>query len=204
MTDAEQPQQRAAPVHITKIQSGGKMQAHPLADLLPPMSDLEYAELRDSIRDNGLRQPITLHRDGRILDGRNRARVCDELGRPVASVVFKGTDGEALAFVLDLNLTRRHLNESQRAMIAADLATMRQGARTDIASIEAMSQAEASERVNVSRTSTQRAVLVRDNAIPEIAAAVRQGYMPVSQAVWRSYPFPGNSKLLLKCTTASR
>jgi predicted DNA-binding protein (UPF0251 family) len=87
-----------------------------------------------------------------------------------------------LAFVLDLNVKRRHLNESQRAMIAAELATMRQGARTDLASIEAMSQAEAANRLNVSRSGVQRAALVRDKAIPEIAAAVRQGHMSVSVA----------------------
>jgi N6-adenosine-specific RNA methylase IME4/ParB-like chromosome segregation protein Spo0J len=146
------------------------------------MSEAEYAELRQSIRENGLREPITLHRSGSILDGRHRDRACEELGVPVRTETFAGDDSEALAFVLDLNLVRRHLNESQRAMIAADLATMRQGARTDLASIEAMSQSDAADRLNVSRTSTQRAVIVRDMAIPEIADAVRQGHMPVSQA----------------------
>lgn len=158
-------------------QAQQRSEPHPLADLLPSMTDAEYIELRSSIRANGQREPITLHRDGRILDGRHRARACAELGLAVASQVFAGPDGAALAYVLDMNL-----NESQRAMIAAELATMRQGARTDIASIEAMSQAEAADRVNVSRTGVQRAVIVRDKAIPEIADAVRQGHMPVSQA----------------------
>jgi hypothetical protein len=63
---------------------------HPLADVLPPMTAKEYAELRDSIRVNGQREPITLHSDGRILDGRHRARACAELGMPVASKTFAG------------------------------------------------------------------------------------------------------------------
>jgi hypothetical protein len=100
---------------------------HPLADLLPAMSEAEYAELRDSIRENGLRQPITLHHDGRLLDGRHRARICAELGIEPDTETFEGTDSEALAYVLDLNLTRRHLSESQRAMIAARLATLGRG-----------------------------------------------------------------------------
>jgi N6-adenosine-specific RNA methylase IME4/ParB-like chromosome segregation protein Spo0J len=165
-----------------KVKSMTGPKSHPLAYVLPPMTDAEYAELRDSIRANGQREPITLHSDGRILDGRHRARACAELGVPVASKTFDGQDGEVLAYVLDLNLARRHLNESQRAMIAAELATMRQGARTDLASIEAMSQEEAADRLNVSRTGVQRAVIVRDKAIPEIADAARQGHMPVSLA----------------------
>jgi hypothetical protein len=36
---------------------------------------------------------------------------------------FKGSDKEAFAFVVDANLRRRHLNESQRAMLAARLET---------------------------------------------------------------------------------
>jgi N6-adenosine-specific RNA methylase IME4/ParB-like chromosome segregation protein Spo0J len=157
-------------------------EAHPLADLLPAMSELEYAELRESIRANGLRQPITLHPDGSILDGRHRAKACAELGIPVAAVPFEGEDSDCLAFVLDLNLKRRHLDESQRAMIAADLANLGEGRPGKTASIEAVSQARAAGLLNVSRTSTQRAVLVRDSAIPEISAAVRLGQMPVSVA----------------------
>jgi ParB-like chromosome segregation protein Spo0J len=53
---------------------------HPVADLVPPMTPGDYSELRESIRLNGQREPITLHRDGRIIDGRHRMRACIELG----------------------------------------------------------------------------------------------------------------------------
>ncbi len=43
-----------------------------------------------------------------------------------------GIAGDALAFVVAKNLPRRHLDESQRALIAAKVANMRQGARTDL------------------------------------------------------------------------
>jgi hypothetical protein len=36
-------------------------------------------------------------------------------------------------FVLDANLNRRHLNESQRGMIAAEIANIRHGDRADYA-----------------------------------------------------------------------
>jgi N6-adenosine-specific RNA methylase IME4 len=159
--------------------------AHPLADLLPAMSELEYAELRDSIRDNGLRQPITLHRDGRVLDGRHRDQACAELGIVPDVVTFEGTDSEALAFVLDLNLKRRHLDESQRAMIAAKLPGLSHGGdrRSDqAANLPLVSQSSKARLLNVSERSVRAAVAVRAHAIPAIVAAVEQGHMPVSQA----------------------
>jgi N6-adenosine-specific RNA methylase IME4 len=158
-------------------------EAHPLADLLPAMSESEYTELRESIRLNGLRQPITLHPDGSILDGRHRAKACAELGIPVAMVRFEGEDSEALGFVLDLNLKRRHLSETQRAAVAAELATMRQGERTDIASIEArLSQPTAAELLNVSRSAVQRAQAVRARGVPELFEAIRHDKLAVSLA----------------------
>jgi hypothetical protein len=53
---------------------------------------------------------------------------------------------------------------SQRALIAARMATMKQGARTDLAPIGAMSQEGAATMLNVSRRSVQRANVVVLNA----------------------------------------
>lgn len=57
-------------------------------------------------------------------------------------------------------------------MIAAKLATMEQGARTDIASIEATSQPDVAEQLNVSPTSVQRARKLLNEGAPEDIAAV--------------------------------
>jgi N6-adenosine-specific RNA methylase IME4 len=158
--------------------------SHPLADLFPPLSPDEYAALLDSIRDNGQREPITLHRDGHIIDGRNRAQICVELGIQPQNRTFDGPDSDLLAFVLDLNLKRRHLNESQRAMIAADLETMSHGgARRSIQDANLhLDRADAASLLKVSPRSVASAKVVRSSAIPEIVHAVRQGHMPVSQA----------------------
>ncbi len=53
--------------------------------------------------------------------------------------------GDALGFVIDLNLNRRQLTLSQRAMVAAEIATLAQGARTDLSEISEMSQPEAAK-----------------------------------------------------------
>jgi N6-adenosine-specific RNA methylase IME4 len=155
---------------------------HPLAELLPPMSEADYLALRESIRCNGQREPITLHRDGRIIDGRHRARACAELGIEPVCRIFEGADSEILAFVLDLNLKRRHLDESQRAMIAAKLANLGEGRPSLTASIEAVSQANAATMFNVSRSAVQRAAKVYEGAIPDIVAAVEEGRLAVSLA----------------------
>lgn len=110
---------------MTQKQSGGvpdpaTIGAHPIANLFPLIEGPEFDELVEDIRRNGLRTPILLHSDGRILDGRNRLRACLTAG---VEPRFESWDGKgsALELVISLNLRRRPLNESQRAMLAARL-----------------------------------------------------------------------------------
>jgi predicted HTH domain antitoxin len=67
-------------------------------------------------------------------------------------------------------------------MVASKIANMRQGERTDIASIEAMSQTAAAELLNVARSSVQRAENVREHGSPDLVAAVESGAVSVSAA----------------------
>jgi len=100
------------------------LEPHPLADLLPPMGRYEYEELKADILRNGLRMPIVLFEE-RILDGRNRYLACKEAGILPRIVNYEGDD--PVGVVASLNLQRRHLNPSQRAMIAAKLANSKPG-----------------------------------------------------------------------------
>lgn len=162
------------------------MQAHRLAAIFPMLPDAELRALSDDIRANGQRFPIVSWH-GEILDGRNRWAACSLAGvDPVVEVrEFDDEDG-ALRFIVSANLTRRHLDESQRAMVAARLATLRDGVRSDRqgASIEAatLSQPAAATLLNVSRPSVQRARAVLDHGAPELVAAVDRGDVPVSVA----------------------
>src|ERR1700737_3180745 len=167
----------------------GMMQAHALANLFPMMEGAELDALRDDIVANGLRDPLVVF-EGKLLDGRNRAKACAAAGVAIPPAMIKefhpATMGNPLAWVISKNLMRRHLDESQRAMVAANVANMQHGgertgqdANLQVAPV---SRVAAAAMLNVSERSVASAAAVRDKATPEIVNAVAQGEVSVSAA----------------------
>lgn len=101
---------------------------HPYADKFPMLPESELEELAESIKQNGQRQPIVLTEDGLILDGRNRAKACEMVNVEPEVTVYDGDD--LAAYVIDCNVSRRHLTTGQRAMCDA-LVLDADGARQD-------------------------------------------------------------------------
>ena len=124
------------------------LEPHPLADIFPPMGRYEYEELRADIVRNGLLTPIVLY-EGRILDGRNRYRICQETG--ITAPIFNYEGDDPVGVVASLNLHRRHLNPSQRAMIAARLADSKPGGDRTKPQNCGLSHGRAAARFKVSR-----------------------------------------------------
>jgi hypothetical protein len=159
---------------------------HPLANLFPLMEGPTLEGLIADIRDNGQREGIVTL-EGMILDGRNRYRACLALNISPEFREFGclSSDGDsALAFIISKNLNRRHLSESQRAMAAARLATMRQGERTDLqpsATLPKVSQARAAELMNVSDRLLRSAKTVLDSGAPALVHAIERNRLNVSQ-----------------------
>src|ERR1700730_12615752 len=149
---------------------------HPLANIFPLLEGAEFVELVEDIRQHGQREPIVLYQN-QILDGRNRHRACLAAG---IACWFEEYDGDdPLAFVISLNLKRRHLNESQRAMVAAKLATLKLG---DNQHSEGPSIEGASRLLNIGHASVERAKVVHREGAPELQRAVERGDVRVSVA----------------------
>ena len=160
------------------------MQFHPVANVFPMMEGAELQALADSIRANGQREAIWLHPDGSILDGRNRYRACAMCSPPIEPKTRKwaGEKGSEISFVIDLNLKRRHLNESQRAMVAARLEGLGHGGDRSKMPIGSLTRAQASAAMGVGERTTARAREVIEKATPEVIAQIDAGDMPVSFA----------------------
>lgn len=155
---------------------------HPYADLWPLLPDGELRMLADDIRTHGLREPIWLHSDGRIVDGRNRYRACGLAGIEPATRIYEGAEEGLLAFLISLNMARRHMDESQRAMVAAKIANLGEGRPSETSPIGLVSQADAGRLLNVGLTSIKRARKVAEEAVPELQEAVESGRVSVSAA----------------------
>jgi N6-adenosine-specific RNA methylase IME4/ParB-like chromosome segregation protein Spo0J len=155
------------------------MQIHPVAELFPRMGEAEFNDLVNDIAKHGQREPVWTYQ-GALIDGRHRWQACERLRISCASREYEG--GDVTAFVVSLNLKRRHLSDSQRAMVAASLANLNEGRPPETAQICAVSQASAAEMLNVSRRAVQHAVKVRDDATPELVEAVTAGRVSVSAA----------------------
>lgn len=155
------------------------MKSHKFAELFPLMESEALAELIEDIRENGQRAPITTI-DGAILDGRNRWMACDKLGIEPKLKEYKGDD--PLKFVLSVNLHRRHLNESQRAIVAAKLANLKVGnPKVSIPPIGGIPSVEAAKSLNVGTRSVERAKAVL-KASPALGNQVANGTISLNKA----------------------
>jgi N6-adenosine-specific RNA methylase IME4 len=193
-----------------------RLAVHPLAELFPLIEGDEFLAMAEDIREHGVRDRIELL-DGAILDGRNRYNVLLHLaetgevlgpgwghraGEPLEPEHLepdnawfhkfnRNVDGDPLPWVLSKNLKRRHLDESQRAMVAAKLKTMNVGrppsrdfepAPDHIPPIGGISAQAAAAMLNVGTRSVERAAAVLKDGAPDLRHAVEQGHVAVSTA----------------------
>lgn len=163
------------------------LEFHPLANIFPLIEGAEFDALVADVKENGVQQPIILF-EGKILDGRNRYRAATQAG-----VEFDTTEyfeADPLAYVVSLNLHRRHLDEGQRATVAGKLETLKHGERADRHAnlhLSPVKRSQAAEMLNVSSRSVASARSVIDavdaeEAIPEILHAMEQGRLAPSMA----------------------
>ena len=85
------------------------------SNLVPEMNELEYKDFLESIKKDGVRQPIHVLLDKTILDGRHRVRACKDVGiTHIQALVHNLNDDEAIEFVRDTAIERRNITKGQR------------------------------------------------------------------------------------------
>jgi hypothetical protein len=168
----------------TRVLLDATLATHWIAEAFPlPASPTDYQALVQSIvQDRRIIEPIVLY-EGQILDGRVREDIAKEHGIPCWAINFENTqdgvdaagskealDRAARNYLLQKNVVRRHYTQGQRAAIAAQLATMPQGARTDLepsAALRKVSQPNAARLCGVSVRSVQNAERIYREGRPE-------------------------------------
>ena len=101
----------------------GQYEIHPFADKFPLIGGEEFDELVADVKEHGLRDPILLSADGKVLiDGRNRYRACEAAGSTPRFKRLESHYDEAkiLDLIVSLNVERRHLDAGTRAFLALD------------------------------------------------------------------------------------
>jgi N6-adenosine-specific RNA methylase IME4 len=159
------------------------MEFHEYANLFPMMTPDEVLILRQDMRENGYREefPIILY-ENKILDGRNRYVAA--LAEGIAPVFRDHIGGDPLRYVIGCNLHRRHLNESQRAVVAAKLANMpnhRPNKSANLPTYE-ITQAAAAEMLNVSERAI-RDVKAIEREAPELLPKMEGGELTAHAAM---------------------
>jgi hypothetical protein len=158
---------------------------HPVANIFPMMTPEEFLSLKDDIRLHGQREPVVFWHD-QLIDGRNRMLVCQALGIEAEECELD-SDDDPVAYVVSHNLHRRHLSTSQRAMVAAKLATLCEGRpaketppTTETPPIGGVSTEEAAKTLNVGSRSVERAKLILATGSEELNAAVERDEISVA------------------------
>jgi hypothetical protein len=166
------------------------------------MGPAELRDLAGDIKAAGLREPVTLTPDGKLLDGRNRALAFMMAGVEVRTVVY---DADPWLFSASKN-AHRHLTTDQVAMIVAELVKRGRAAPSPSnegsapAAADSTGQApvpsnegpgptvaKAAKTANIPKTAVESALVVLEHGTEQQKAAVRSG-----EAKVRGEICPGN------------
>lgn len=162
------------------------MEFHEVANIFPLLTGTEYVVLREDIKSNGLIEPIVLY-EGKILDGRNRYTACLDIGIEPQCEEYSGKQSP-LDYVISKNLHRRHLNETQRAVVASHLAKLSDGGNRKTeqsANLHSETWQSAADKMNVSRRTVANVKAIERDA-PELLPKMESGEMSVNKAIQES------------------
>jgi hypothetical protein len=170
------------------------MKVHPDADIFPMMPDDELAALADDIKANGLIHPIVtglLDNEEVLIDGRNRLKACEIAG---VKPTYKKLNGEnQKAFILSVNVSRRHLTSGQRVMAVAMVYPEREhGGRGQIGKLSGKTESLGMKAGQFRNLLSDARTILTD--APDLARLVVAGTMPISAAFKETCDRSGTAK----------
>jgi DNA modification methylase len=148
------------------------------------MEGKELDALVADIKDNGLLEPIIVYED-KIIDGRNRYRACELAGVTPFFEVLERNGKSLLSWVISKNLHRRHLDETQRGVVAEKIANMPVGRNWDsnCANLHnKISRQEAADLLSVSKRTVDTIAAVKREA-PELLPLMERGELTAHKAM---------------------
>lgn len=156
------------------------LEVHPLGKLFSGVVGSSYRSLKADIAEQGMTDAIVLY-EGKILDGKVRHQICREL---IQGNLFTGdvtmqtlpAGVVPLRYLISRNLQRRHLNESQRAIIGVRILT---GANNDF---KGRTDEQVAELFNISQRQAIAARQVINKGCPELIRLVEEGVIRVNMA----------------------
>ena len=156
----------------------------------------DYRELYDSIKENGINEPIKARpREGgglELISGRRRHDVAMQLNYPVPVVIVQADNDSAQIECVDGNLHRKDIPTSELARAAKmkiEAMTRKAGRRTKmekLTSPQKRTDQIVAEEMGYSRTQLTRLVRI-DSLVPEMKQMVDSKKLPFNVAVELSY-----------------
>jgi ParB-like chromosome segregation protein Spo0J len=153
-----------------------ELRYHRFVELFPRMVEEDFEQFKKDIAINGLYIPILVLKDtDLIIDGRHRYEACVAAGIEPKIEYFSENDNRVLLTIVSLNSRRRYLSESQRAAVAAELASL---IRED--TLKQIREA-AEKYLNIGSRTVEAAKTIK-TLFPETWESIRLGEITVADA----------------------
>jgi len=170
--------------------------------LMPELPEDEFESLKNSIQKHGYWEeyPIIVNDKYEILDGHTRYKACKELGiEPTIKVKHFESKEDEMEFVIETNLSRRHLKPFQKAELALKLieiekvkgearrkAKLTQHAKSVLVGPKEgpteRTWAKIAEKVGVSKDTLSKAKEILEKGDEELIEKCRKGEVSVAEA----------------------
>lgn len=172
---------------VFELAAEDALEIHPAAEAFPLLPE-KLDEMIESIRISGQMDPVTVY-ERRILDGRTRNLACKALRLPLKCRELTDLGGlEPLEWVVLRNLaagTVRHLSDSQRALIAAELCVKVYQPRAEERRRQGSAAPE--EEKGLASEKAARVVNVAPNRVRQALTIHQRNWDCLRNAVWSGH-----------------